>query len=350
MPLARFVAEHRAELAMPFKRYHIAKVWRGENTQKGRYREFTQCDFDTIGTTSAASDAETLLLMHKALDRAGVRDFTILVNHRGLFNRLLEKLGIAGKLTDVLRAVDKLSKTGRDDVQNTLAGLAGSSAAEAILAFIELDGDWDAVLAAMTEMAGGPNPDSDRLAEIARFIDDSGCKGVYKIAPSITRGLDYYTGIVFETMLNALPSIGSVCSGGRYDNLSALYSKEVLPGVGASIGLDRLIAALEALNALNAAPPYAQCAIASLHAEHYGSYARLAGAFRDMGISCEIFDEPKKLTTQFIFAEKKGIRWVIIPSESSPAEKPLTARLLAERKDYTNLSVAEVVSLIRRLP
>ncbi|MDR2480994.1 MAG: histidine--tRNA ligase [Spirochaetaceae bacterium] len=346
VPFARFAAMHRDAVPLPFKRYHIGKVWRGENTQKGRYREFTQCDFDTIGSSSAAADAEILLIMQAALTAAGAGNSTILINHRGVFNHFLEQKGVCGKLTDVLRAVDKIAKIGRDETGAILAELTNDKAAQSILSFIEITGGWDDALAAMTEMCGGPNAGLQRLDEISCFLRDSGVKNVFSLAPSITRGLDYYTGVVFETILNEIPSIGSVCSGGRYDNLTALYAKEPLSGVGASIGLDRLIAAEESLGRLPQQSPYAKCAIICVNEKHFGFYTKLASEFRAAGISCEAFNDQKKLTVQFMIAEKKGMRYVIIPSEEKSSEKKLTIRDITARKDTAELSFAEAVSLI----
>ena len=347
VPFARFAAEHRAELPMPFKRYHIGKVWRGENTQKGRYREFIQCDFDAIGCTSASSDAQIIMTARAALAAAGVEGAAVLVNHRALFNRFLAHLGIVEKRLEILRAVDKIGKTGRDEVQKTLSALCGDEKAARLLDYISLCGDWDSVLDGLTEMAGGPNPDSARLAEIARLLRDAGAFAGVRLDPSITRGLDYYTGVVFETMLEDLPSIGSVCSGGRYDNLTALYSKEELPGVGASIGLDRLIAALETLNRLPDAAAYARCAIICVDEQHVGFYEKIAAAFRAAGLSCEVYGEAKKSTAQFILAEKKNARAVIIPSKDAPLDNPLTVRHLATRRDTAGLSIHEAIALIQ---
>ncbi|MDR2509180.1 MAG: histidine--tRNA ligase [Spirochaetaceae bacterium] len=346
VPFARFAAEHRALLPMPFKRYHIAKVWRGENTQLGRYREFTQCDFDIAGTSSAASDAEILLLIHAALSAVNSGGVTIRVNHRGLFNQFLAKHNIGDKLVDVLRAVDKLAKIGRERLGEILSAIAGDGAARAILQFIDLSGSWEEVLAAMTGLSGGASDSSKRLEEIMRILKDSACAARFVLDPSITRGLDYYTGVVFETALDSLPSIGSICSGGRYDNLTALYSKEPLPGVGASIGLDRLIAALESSGRPSRDTPFALCAIACVHQEHSGQYQRMAGVLREAGVSCEVNCEEKKLSAQFVQAEKKGTRFVIVPAEQAPFESELTVRRLDTRSDTAGLSLERAVSLL----
>jgi histidyl-tRNA synthetase len=345
VPFARFVAEHREELPLPFKRYHIAKVWRGENTQRGRYREFTQCDFDIVGSGSAAADFEILLVMHNTLKAIGAGDITIRMNHRGLFNRFIARLDLPNKSADILRAVDKLAKAGRDATAESLEEIAGGEKAAAILGFIEARGSFEEVLKAVTEAAGGECPESERLRLIRSFMVDTGIAGSFVLDPSITRGLDYYTGVVFETFLTAMPEIGSVCSGGRYDDLAGLYSREKLTGVGSSIGLDRLIAALESLGKAGGRKSYAKAAIACVNEAAGGAYQALAERFRERGIPCEVFPEAEKLTRQFVLAEKKGIPWVVIPGEK-PAESPLTLRELATRQDRKELSFEEAAAVL----
>lgn len=249
VPFARFTAEHKNELYFPFKRYHIAKVWRGEKPQAGRYREFVQCDIDTVGSDSAAADFEILSVMRSALAKIGVTDITIRMNHRGVFNRFLAKIGVADRSEDILRSVDKLAKIGQEKVASELEEITGSTEkTQDILKYIAGGKDFESTLELIENLAGGPAEDTKRLRELRGMMISSGIQDTYVLDTSITRGLDYYTGVVYETFLNQLPSIGSVCSGGRYDNLAGLYMKEKVPGVGASIGLDRLIAGLEQLN------------------------------------------------------------------------------------------------------
>jgi histidyl-tRNA synthetase len=345
VPFARFIAEHRAELPLPFKRYHIAKVWRGENTQRGRYREFTQCDFDCVGSDSAAADFEILLMMRNTFFAIGVENITIHLNHRGLFNRFLDRIGCRDKSVEILRAVDKLTKTGRDATLESLAGIAGGENAARVLAYIEAKGSFEETLARLTEAAGGPSPESERLSLIRRFMNDTGTASTFVLDPSITRGLDYYTGVVYETFINELPEIGSVCSGGRYGDLAGLYSKEKISGVGSSIGLDRLIAALESLDKNPGRGAYARAVIACVNEESGGAYQALAEKFRGRGAACEVFPEAKKLTQQFALAEKKGAEFVIIPGEAPPAGT-LTLRELAGRRNREDLDFEEVLNIL----
>ncbi|MDR2185605.1 MAG: histidine--tRNA ligase [Treponema sp.] len=360
VPFARFLAEHRGELTLPFKRYHIAKVWRGENAQRGRYREFTQCDFDIIGSDTAAADFEILLMMRNTLAGAGILaggagGVTIKLNHRGLFNRFLEVQGIGGRSAAILRTVDKLAKTGAGEVLKLLAELTGPEKAREVLDFIRPRNSFEETLEAMIGAAGGESPGAERLKLLRRFMKDTGTEASFVLDPSITRGLDYYTGVVFETFLDKLPEIGSVCSGGRYDDLAGLYSREKLSGVGASIGLDRLIAALESLGAAEARSSYAPLAVACLREEDGGLYQALAARFRMADIPCEVFPDPRKLTQQFMLAEKKGARWMVIPGTSGGAAAPdapgieggLTLRNLSRRENRENLPVQEIINIIK---
>ena len=348
VPFARFLAAHRDELCFPFKRYHIAKVWRGENTQRGRYREFTQCDFDTIGSDSAAADFEILHIMRNTLLAISGGNVIIHLNHRGLFNRFLSRLGVLDKSVDILRTVDKLAKIGREETLKILSESVEETRAEEIVRFIGASGSFDETLAAMTN-AAGPCPESERLGLIRSFMIDAGIADSFVLDPSITRGLDYYTGVVFESFLADIPGIGSVCSGGRYDNLVGLYSKDkrtALSGVGASIGIDRLIAGLESLGRLGTELSYARIAIACVSGAAGGAYQALAEKLRKEGVPCEVFPDEEKLSSQFQLAEKKGLRWLIIPDDEAPLEKPFTLRDLSKRENLERLKVEDVVKII----
>ncbi|MCL2765382.1 MAG: histidine--tRNA ligase [Treponema sp.] len=346
VPFARFTALHRAELLFPFKRYHIGKVWRGENTQRGRYREFMQCDFDIIGSDNPASDFEIILLIHTALSNLGI-DVNIHVNHRGLFNRFLSNLDLGSKSVEILRTVDKFSKVGEDETQKNLAALAGDEKAQKILQYTGAKGSFTDVLNRITELSGGPSAESQRLLLLHQYAQDVSGSFTFTLDPSITRGLDYYTGVVFETFLKELPDIGSVCSGGRYDNLAGLYSKEkdAISGVGSSIGLDRLLVALESLGKL---PDAKDCllAIACADDKNSGLYQSLALKFRQEGIPCEVFLEAdRQLVKQFVLAEKKGMRYVIIPGDNPLTDK-LTLRCLASRSNL-ELTFEEALEKIK---
>ena len=345
VPFARFLAEHRQELDFPFKRYHIAKVWRGENTQRGRYREFTQCDFDTIGSDSAACDFEILHIMRNTLLAVSGGDVVIRLNHRGIFNRFLSRLGLLDKSVEILRTVDKFGKTGKEETLKLLSESVEGPKAKEILDFVGITGGFDETLAAMAA-AAGEGPETGRLRQIRLFMLDSGIADSVILDPSITRGLDYYTGVVFESFLADLPGIGSICSGGRYDNLVGLYSREPLVGVGASIGIDRLIAGLEALGRLEALKTYARVAIACVNETTAGACQALAEKLRKEGIPCEVFLEEEKLSKQFQAAEKKGLSWLIIPNTEKPTGA-LTLRDLGKRESREGLKVEGLIGIIK---
>ena len=347
VPFARFLAMHKAELDFPFKRYHIAKVWRGENTQRGRYREFTQCDFDTIGSDSAASDFEILHMIRNTLLAIAGGNVIIRLNHRGIFNRFLSRLGVLDRSVDILRTVDKLAKIGRDETMKLLSDFAGEDKAKEILEYVEIEGSFEETLAAITAAAGAC-PESERLGLIRRYMLDAGITDSFILDPSITRGLDYYTGVVFESFLADMPELGSVCGGGRYDNLVGLFSKDNLGGVGASIGIDRLIAGLEALGRLETQKSSALLAIACVSAAATGAYQALALKLRKEGIPCEVFLEEEKLTKQYQAAEKKGIRWLIIPDKENPTGGALTLRDLSKRENREGLKLEEIIGILRK--
>jgi histidyl-tRNA synthetase len=243
--------------------------------------------------------------------------------------------------------VDKRAKIGGEETGKLLAEILGDERARMVLEYIEAKGSYENTLSAMIQAAGGDSPESDRLWMLRRFMNDTGTAASFTLDPSITRGLDYYTGVVYETFLNDLPQIGSVCSGGRYDNLAALYSREKISGVGSSIGLDRLIAALETREVPAEKPAGTPLVIACVREEDAGAYQNLAGRFREAGIPCEVFFESQKLTQQFIAAEKKGARWVIIPTGEAPLDHPLTLREISQRKDRERLSWEEAARIIK---
>jgi len=344
VPLARFAAQHIGTLGTPFKRYHIATVWRGENTQRGRYREFMQCDFDTIGTKGVAADIETILVVNDLLCELNVGGFQIHLNHRGILTGLIQKLGLAEKSAEVLRALDKLNKIGPDGVADELSRTAGTSSTdnEQLLALSSLEGSNDAILANLENLVAGNEigeAGAARLREIIAGLTavlPTGAMDRIRIDASIARGLDYYTGMVLETTLDDLPAIGSVCSGGRYDNLAELYTNQQLPGIGASLGLDRLLAAMEELGMLEKVYTPAQIFIPYFDPAHLGDYFKLAAELRSAGLAVEVYPEPAKLGKQLQYADRKGFRVALIAGEREFA---------ANECQIKDLSSAESVSV-----
>jgi histidyl-tRNA synthetase len=317
VPLARFSAQHINELGTPFKRYHIAPVWRGENPQDGRFREFVQCDFDTIGTTGVVSDIETALVIHELLLEIGIDQFRIRINNRQILTGLLEMLDLKNQSTAVLRALDKLDKVGVEGVSKEMAQ-AGiqQEQADKIFQFAQIKGSHEDVLSQLSALLKSNELASqgiDRLSTVSSALQAAGVPPFrFEIDVSIARGLDYYTGIIFETTLLELPRIGSVCSGGRYDNLAGLFTKQQLPGIGASLGLDRLLAALEKLGRLEESPRAADVFIPLFDPERMNDYFALAALVRSNGISAEVYPESKKLGQQLKYADQRGFLVALI--------------------------------------
>ncbi len=337
VPLARFAAQHIGQLGTPFKRYQIAPVWRGENPQAGRYREFYQCDFDTIGTESILADIEAVTVIDSLLRAIGIDAFTISVNNRAILTGLLESLGLADKATPVLRSLDKLGKIGRDATATEMVDSAGISSAQAdqVLGLAECDGRVDEVFAKLPGIIGKNETARDGAARLREIYDGAIASGVsperLKIDVSIARGLDYYTGVIFETTLDELPTIGSVCSGGRYDNLAGLYTKEHLPGIGASLGLDRLLAALETLGRLPSTSKPCPVFIPYFDKDRRDDYLRLATNLRRAGIGAEIYPEPRKLKAQLKYADLHGFTYALIAGGNEWADGRVQVKTLAEK-------------------
>lgn len=352
VPLARFAAQHFNELGTPFKRYHIAPVWRGENTQAGRYREFIQCDFDTIGTRSLAADIETALVIHELFLALGFDNFSIRINHRQILNGLLERLGLLEQSTHVLRAIDKLAKVGPQAVADEMAATAGATAAQSadVLQFAALEGSNEEILRQVAPLVASNATGETGLAELERILRGAAAGGIpaqrLSVDLSIARGLDYYTGAIFETFLGALPTIGSVCSGGRYDNLASLYTSQQLPGIGASLGLDRLLAAMETLGMLDKVATPAPVFVAYFVESRLEDYLRLAAQVRAAGIGAEFFPDAKRLGQQLKYADRRGFRVALIAGEDELAAGQCQVKNLATGESETAELDADGVNVI----
>jgi histidyl-tRNA synthetase len=344
VPFARFMAAHLGELPLPFKRWHAAKVWRGENTQRGRYREFVQVDFDTVGTEAASADLEILLLMRESFLGLGLGGVKVHYAHRGVFNAFLARLGLSQKSVEVLRTIDKERKIGREKTRELLAGFAGPANADRILDYARVESTAAETRAKLAEAAGRDVPGVKRLDEIGTALEALGVTPTFVLDPSITRGLDYYTGIVYETFLDRLPGIGSVCSGGRYDDLASLYTSQRLPGVGASIGLDRLMAAMEELGEAGKGTAGPSVLVVMLEEGLLAEYHRIAGAFRDAGIAAEVYPEPRKIAAQFAYAEKRGIPLAVICGSDEHAKGVVNLKDLRNRESLDGLTLADATA------
>ena len=348
VPFARFSAQHFAELGVPFKRYHLAKVWRGENTQAGRYREFMQCDFDTIGATSVVSDVETALVINDVMERIDLRTedsftkFKIHLNSRKILNGALEKLGLSDRAVPVLRALDKLAKIGPDAVVKEMTETASATEEQgrAILEIASAQGSNADVLARLEALLAGSELGLEGVADLRQILESVAAAGVpdgrFVLDVSIARGLDYYTGAIFETFLDDAQKLGSVCSGGRYDNLAELYTKQKLPGVGASLGLDRLFAGLEELNMIEKTAATVDVFLPIFDAALSVEYVRIASGLRKRGIGVELYPEAKKLGQQLKYADKKGFRFALVIGSDE------AARGVANLKDLKSGGQIEV--------
>ncbi len=329
VPLAKYVAMNYSELAFPFRRFQIGKVYRGERAQRGRFREFYQADIDVIGDgkLDISNDAEIPAIIYRTFTALGLKRFTILVNNRKILNGFYESLGLTEQAGDIMRAVDKLDKIGLEKVNAILTddlNIPAEKAAE-ILSFIQISGDNGAVLAALEQYRGKNGTFDLGLDELAAVVKNLAAFGVpedhFAVDLAIARGLDYYTGTVYETAMLDHPEIGSICSGGRYDNLAEYYTDKQLPGVGISIGLTRLFFVLEDqgyLNeALNTAP--ADVLILPMTGDIAPATA-LATSLRGSEIRVQVYSEQKKFKQKMSYADKLGVPYVIFLGEDEIRE------------------------------
>jgi len=324
VPLARYVAEHEHALNFPFRRYQMQRVYRGESAQRGRFREFYQCDIDVIGKDqlSVRYDAEIMAVIHAVFSELKAGPFCMHVNHRRLLRGFFRSLGVAtGEAqTLVLREVDKLDKRGLDKVRATLVeGEFGMQPdqVDCLLALVARRSNSHAEAIGMLDELGSHNEELvqgvQELREVLELVRALGVpEGCYCVNFSIARGLDYYTGTVFETILTEHPDIGSVCSGGRYENLASHYTKSRLPGVGISIGATRLFWQLREAGLIGTADSSVQILVTQMDAALSPAYAAIATSLRHAGINTEMTLEPGKLGKQLKYASKAGIPFAII--------------------------------------
>ncbi|NIZ18613.1 histidine--tRNA ligase [Entomospira culicis] len=338
VPLARYVTMHRDELALPFKRYHIAKVWRGEKPQRGRFREFYQCDFDIVGSDDAMADLDILMTAQTALVLLGVPAFVIEVNHRGILLGYLEQLGIAQHNTEILRSLDKVDKLGWQVVETELLPLISAEMIAKLKDFITPASDAWATIAKLRNLMGD-HASLLVLENLFRQFKALDVAHFFTVNPKITRGLDYYTGMVFETFLLDDRALGSICSGGRYDNLMALYSKNPMSGVGGSIGLDRLLSAENILSQLNISERLRMMIYAPVDLAKVGALMRM---LRDLGVVVEIYPGQKKVDQQTKYALRKGARLGIFVEGEG-----YTLRKFVERESLKDLSLEALIAHLK---
>ncbi|OHD24610.1 MAG: histidine--tRNA ligase [Spirochaetes bacterium GWD1_27_9] len=359
VPLARFVSEHYGELNFPFKRYHIAPVWRGENTQKGRYREFYQCDFDILGSNSVNSDLEILLTIKEGFKVLNAGDFRININNRKILNSFLKKFDLLERSADVLRTIDKIYKIGVEEVVKELSEnlKIGISYSWDIINILGLDNEnkmgftGDEIFETFEKYKSKLDNEEatkniEEIESIFKTLKEMDLLNYFAYNPAITRGLDYYTGIVFESFILDRVEFGSVCSGGRYDNLTGLYSKNVVTGVGASFGLDRLLALMEDKNILEKKSTKTALLIFNLDSNKMAFYNKLADYFRKNGINTEVIYEKQKIGNQFKFAEKKAIKYVLIAGEEEIKTEKFNLKNIISGDERKSLSKEEIIQII----
>jgi histidyl-tRNA synthetase len=358
VPLARYVAEHEHDLSFPFRRYQMQRVYRGERAQRGRFREFYQCDIDVIGKDSLSIryDAELPAVIYSVFRELNIGAFTIQLNNRKLMRGYFESLGVTDpeQQTLVLREVDKLDKRGADYVRETLTGEAfglSAQAAQKILDFVQVRStSLQDALDKLDALGAGPEGMEQGRAELKEVLGLIHAFGVpethYALNLSIARGLDYYTGTVYETTLNDHPQIGSICSGGRYENLAGQYTKSHLPGVGISIGLTRLYWQLRDAGLVSTARSTVDVLITQMDAAQLPAYLALAGELRSAGIATEVVLEGGKLGKQFKYADRAGIRFVIVLGEDEQAKGVVTVKDL-RREDQFEVARTELIKTLR---
>ena len=355
VPLAKYVAAHQGELAFPFRRYQIGKVYRGERAQAGRFREFYQCDIDVIGEgeLSLIHDAELPSVIYQIFKKLDIGDFTIHINNRKLLNGLFESLDLIEQTTDIMRTIDKIDKIGEEAVKEELTSFGiEKEKIETILHFISLRDGIDTTIKTLKEM----NIENetfikglDELQEVVKYIRAFGVPDQnFTLDLTIARGLDYYTGTVYETFLDDYRSLGSICSGGRYENLAEYYTKQKLPGVGISIGLTRLFYKLQELNLLKKnKPSISQVLVIPASAEELEKSIEVGSYLRQKQIPTEIYLGDKKLKAKLKYADKLMVPYIVIIGESEVQNQTVSLKNMKTGKQQ-EMSLEEAIEEIQK--
>ncbi|NCF56585.1 MAG: histidine--tRNA ligase [Planctomycetia bacterium] len=318
VPLARVLAEH-GNIGMPFRRYQIAPVWRAEKPARGRFREFMQCDVDLIGVDSAAADAEMLVIGAAVMQRFGIENYKLRINHRGVLSALCRKVGLEGSAEgDFLRILDKLDKIGEEKFRQEVSGIPGldASGLDSVLAVVlDASSDPREVLSHIEKNLGSDDLATSaiqRMTEILDIVEAAGIGKYCQIDPAIARGLSYYTGLVYETFLDDLPQVGSVMSGGRYDDLVGMFSGKELPAIGISLGIDRLFYALSEMGLIETSSQPAEVLVVLFSEESAPASFSAASGLRHEGINTMVYPKAAKVKKQLQFAQKSGIPYVVV--------------------------------------
>ena len=353
VPLAKYVTEYYNDLSFPFRRYQIGKVYRGERPQKGRFREFYQCDIDIIGDgeLSIINDAEMPAVIYSTIKDLGFEDFTICINNRKLLSGLFKELNLEDKSVDIMRIIDKIEKIGKENVIECLKDLQLSeNQINDIMNFIEISGTTEEKIDSLEKLNYTNEIFNEGLEELKQVVKYVKVFGVpdsnFKVDLTIARGLDYYTGTVYETFLNEYRELGSVCSGGRYDNLAEYYTDKKLPGVGISIGLTRLFYKLNELNALKEKQNSIAKVLVVSMVEDNSKALEVATELRNENINAEVYLENKKIKAKFKYADRLAIPHVIVIGEDEIANNIVTLKNMQTGEQET-LKIEEVIKKIK---
>lgn len=353
VPLAKYVTEYYNDLSFPFRRYQIGKVYRGERPQKGRFREFYQCDIDIIGDgeLSIINDAEMPAVIYSTIKDLGFKDFTICINNRKLLSGLFKELDLEEKSVDIMRIIDKIEKIGKENVIECLKDLQLSeNQIDDIMNFIEISGTTEEKIDSLEKLNYTNeifNEGLEELKQVVKYVKAFGVPNSnFKVDLTIARGLDYYTGTVYETFLNEYRELGSVCSGGRYDNLAEYYTDKKLPGVGISIGLTRLFYKLNELNALKEEQNSIAKVLVVSMVEDNSKALEVATELRSENINAEVYLENKKIKAKFKYADRLAIPYVIVIGEDEIANNTVTLKNMQTGEQET-LKIEEVIKKIK---
>lgn len=353
VPLAKYVTEYYNDLSFPFRRYQIGKVYRGERPQKGRFREFYQCDIDIIGDgeLSILNDAEIPSIIYNTIKELGFEDFTICMNNRKLLSGLFEELDLKEKSVDIMRIIDKLEKIGKENVVECLKDLeVKKQKIDTIIKFIEITGTTDEKLQELENLNFTNETFKQGLEELKEVVKYVRIFSVpdtnFKVDLTIARGLDYYTGTVYETFLNDYREIGSVCSGGRYDNLAEYYTDRKLPGVGISIGLTRLFYKLNEMKAMKEDKKSIAKVLVISMVEDKSKAVEIGAVLRKENIETEVYLEDKKIKAKFKYADKLSIPYVIVIGEEEIQNNKVTLKNM-ETGEQETISLEEAIKKIK---
>ena len=353
VPLAKYVTQYYPQLSFPFRRYQIGKVYRGEKAQRGRFREFYQCDIDIIGDgeLSLINDAEIPSIIYSTIKELGFDKFTISINNRKILNGLFSSLELSEQSADILRIIDKIDKIGKEQVIKEIQNLnVEISKVDKIMKFIEIEGNIDETIKALKDLNIKNEIFETGLYELTEVVKNVRLFGVpdenFKIDLTIARGLDYYTGTVYETFLNEYRNLGSVCSGGRYDNLAEYYTEKKLPGVGISIGLTRLFFQLNDKKVINADNKSISKVMIISMVEDFSKSIEIATKLRENGINTQLYTNNAKIKNQFKYANRLNIPYVIVIGEDEINNNVVALKNM-ETGEQSTVSIEEAIKILK---